>query len=152
MREVEFRAKDRLGKWRYGYLLNNAELDGAESENLYIRDKKTGVDFSAIPETVGQFTGIKDKNGRKVFEGDLFKFDYDWSYEVSFKDGAFGYYGEVTGEFYPFAEDIDLVDGVILDMEVFGTTTDGAGIDVFPKLHKAFVEGSDEPIMVVPIK
>lgn len=68
MREILFRGKDIYGKWFYGDLINltkeikeicnHTQLEHAHSVN---------------PDTVGQCTGLVDKNGTKIFEGDIVK-------------------------------------------------------------------------------
>ena len=68
MREILFRGKRKdNGEWVYG---NYGFNDTFTAENHYIFQNKAW-EYFVDPATVGQFTGLTDKNGKRVFEGDI---------------------------------------------------------------------------------
>lgn len=78
------------GKWVYGWLFQIKYATKKYFIRVFPNKDDEYVDYVVIPETIGQYTGLEDKNGKKIFEKDwLYDEPNNWHYTVGFEDGVF---------------------------------------------------------------
>lgn len=76
MREILFRGKRMDNReWIYGDLLQNIDAVKIREQEKSIR--AIAKSFTVDPETVGEYTGLTDANGKKIFEGDIIQYQPD---------------------------------------------------------------------------
>lgn len=118
MRDILFRGK-RLdnGEWIYGLLTIEHFVNmGVDIEKAYcIKEipKAPGVSYLWVkvnPETIGQYTGLTDKNGKRIFEGDVVKYGDTIHTTVFEQRNGTAYFGLVYSAFetLPFGHYQDL--------------------------------------------
>lgn len=104
MREIKFRVWDMYEK-KFTRIFTLDKFNGIKVEHL--NDLSWSRPY-LVEEVFQQYTGLTDRNGQEIYEGDIFKDDYWWVGEatVEYANGMFGFEGGESGklDFRPIIE------------------------------------------------
>lgn len=108
MREIKFRGKSvDSGQWLHGNLCQLGDScwiarhpEGRNDARLVVTTYLVIDDWlEVIPETVGQYTGLKDKRGKEIYEGDIVRTIWGYAQILFFEDGAYVFKGPKNHNF-----------------------------------------------------
>lgn len=126
MRDIEFRGKRTdNGEWVYGVPTKDGRGEMVMVGNIFECEEYNcrGANCLYVDEnTVGQYTGLKDKNGTKIFEGDIVLLKGDEEpYQVVFDESCFQVYSDsvcyVMDNFYDY--EIEVVGNIYDNSELW---------------------------------
>lgn len=164
-REIKFRGKNQQGKWIIGEILslsNHKYIAPEDGDWLdFIPWVKNNVfhapdsdKYEVEQDTIGQFTGLHDKNGKEIYEGDILRGDcYPYNYS---SDGVDNYLGVVffadddyTWEVMKFATSQSKISGISDFINDEFADIDFSQMEVIGNLwdNKGLFRDSDEEIM-----
>ena len=96
MRTIKFRARRKNGEWVVGNFIHHFAtcFKNKERHSIFLPKPKNDNDGYWVediePQTIGQFTGLKDAHGKEIYEGDILKWKADNRlYAVIFNWGMF---------------------------------------------------------------
>lgn len=131
MREILFRGKRKdNGEFVYGNLFIPDKPD--TPTQICIGTNVVRITYDVVPETVGQYTGLTDKNGKRIFEGDIVHAVYKSGYTgIPDKDFGIGvvryngtYYGGASYQIVMIGDPGRRVFSASLKVEVIGNIHD----------------------------
>lgn len=125
MREIKFRGLTKTtagNRWVYGYYYKvKSFFDDEEAHFIETIKNNHLTEFSVDKKTIGQYTGLKDKNGKEIYEGDIVKIQNELCI-VEYNYNAFGL--KVIDKTKPYG----WVEFIVCKCEVIGNIYENADL------------------------
>jgi uncharacterized phage protein (TIGR01671 family) len=115
MREIKFRVWDKVQNIMRTDLLS-LSVNDALGKTIFFRE---GGYLNQENAEIMQYTGLKDKNGKEIYEGDICRVEYVGCREIKFEKGGF-YFGEGTpmSNFSSWSEKIEIIGNIYENPEL----------------------------------
>lgn len=89
MREIKFRAWDKIRKQWFYFVINSTPKDISKADTINFFGSVSDGDFYSQLEHWCEYTGLEDRNGNKIYEGDIVQMHYIGRYEIEYFRNGF---------------------------------------------------------------